>query len=288
MAVVDASGTAVGPATVTAAVGIIAAVGALALGTSTTSGDTAWWGAGTASGQGELLPADPSRRRDVSGVIMGTSATFGQVGIVHLASATANGQGELLYDNQQEASGTSTGQATTTAEAVILRVAGGTAKGTSALLISIPDVIQGSSYMTGFVIVERPLPPVRAVLPPTKQFRYGHRFQRGDLSIYLCDLGGPVLPAHISYTLYQFRSDGSRFRVGPRDRQPVPGTCGEFYVTGTAGECGQPGCWAVEWKIQRNGLAPVQVKMMEFMVVDAVLAACPCDTTPRVKKYGWS
>ena len=286
MAVVDALGTAIGAATVTGAAGVLVVVGGTSLGQATAFGDTAWWGSGTAMGVGELLPTDAVRRRDAGGVAMGMSAMFGQVGIIHLSSGTAYGVGTLIWDNQQEAGGTAVGTSLMSGEPLIYRGAGGIARGTSALLWSIPDVIRGSSLMFGDPVVERALPPIKAILPPPKQFRYGQRLTRGGLSIYLCNQAGPIIPAHISFTLYQVRSDGSRFRVGPKDRIPVPGSIGEFYVTGSAGECGQPGCWQIEWVVQQNGLSPVQTRRMDFLVVDA--AASPCDNTPRVRKYGWS
>jgi hypothetical protein len=138
------------------------------------------------------------------------------------------------------------------------------------------------------VEVESHLPAVRAVVAPPKTFRYLQVLQRGDLPIYICSRNGPVSPYAVSYTLYQQRPDGTKFQVGPAGRTPAEGEVGEYYVTGRAGESGQPGCWTVVWTWQRSFDGATETKNMEFRVEDAVLAADPRDVTVRVRKYGWN
>ena len=78
-------------------------------------------------------------------------------------------------------------------------------------------------------------------------FKWGQVFQRGDLPIFITDLANnPVSPFKVTYTLFYVGSGCAR-QVGPADRVPVQADVGEYYVSGVAGECAQPGDWLVEW-----------------------------------------
>jgi len=151
----------------------------------------------------------------------------------------------------------------------------------------VPNPIVGHATVTASPTIETSV-PVRAIVSDPKTFSYMQRFQRGDLPIHFSTAQGSYVPATVSYTLYQVREDGTRKRVGPRNRVPVAGTFGEFYVTGRAGESGQPGRWVVKWEYQRNYSYPVEEKEMAFQVVDAATLNCPLDTTPRCNRYGWN
>lgn len=127
-----------------------------------------------------------------------------------------------------------------------------------------------------------------AICPEPKSFRYLHVFQRGDLSIYICNADGPVAPVRVVFTLYFIRPNGSLKRVGPENRTPVSGMAGEYYASGRAGESDQPGCWLIRWEFQHQLCEVIQTKDMYFQVLDAVFAADPRDTTIRCRKYGWN
>jgi len=60
---------------------------------------------------------------------------------------------------------------------------------------------------------------------------------------------------------------------------------GEFYVTGLAGEGGQPGDWLIRWEVQNSAGAHIQTIEQRFQVLDAV-AVSPRDGH-RVNKHGW-
>jgi hypothetical protein len=119
----------------------------------------------------------------------------------------------------------------------------------------------------------------------TTAFTYLQPLSRGDLALYLSDEAGPVAPTSVSYTLFFVRPDFSLLEVGASRRVPVSGAVGEYYVTGRAGELGQPGRWLVRWEYQLSPHAPAQVKDKCFYVQDAVQS--PLDTTVRSVKYGW-
>lgn len=110
-------------------------------------------------------------------------------------------------------------------------------------------------------------------------FRWQQEFERGDLEIMLVDgQGEPRDPAHIWYTLHMVTPTGTLRRIGPARRTPTREDLGKFYVTGTAGEGGQPGPWVVRWAFQMTGTEPAVVRDERFEVVAA--------PTPWVKK-GW-
>jgi len=97
-------------------------------------------------------------------------------------------------------------------------------------------------------------------------FKWGQVFQRGDLPIFITDLANnPVSPFKVTYTLFYVGSGCAR-QVGPADRVPVQADVGEYYVSGVAGECAQPGDWLVEWKYQESFSSPCIADRMGFKV----------------------
>jgi hypothetical protein len=94
-------------------------------------------------------------------------------------------------------------------------------------------------------------------------------------------------PVFIGYTMFMVSSTGILHQVGPTDRKPAKADVGKFYVTGTAGENGQPGCWAVRWRYQKTYSEPIVERLVQFRVVDAVLDCARPDPVPRHCKYGW-
>lgn len=119
-------------------------------------------------------------------------------------------------------------------------------------------------------------------------FRWNQTFGRGDLEICLKDRQGNQRgPVFIGYTMFMVSSTGILHQVGPTDRKPAQADVGKFYVTGTAGENGQPGCWAVRWRYQRTYSEPIIEQLQQFRVVDAVLDCDRPDHVRRHCKYGW-
>lgn len=109
-------------------------------------------------------------------------------------------------------------------------------------------------------------------------FKWGHLFQRGDLPIYITDTAGnPLDPHKIEYTLlyqpkkhYEDRPAVPCHPIiaGPCHRVPVQAAMGEYYATGCAGECGQPGQWYAKWVIQEYFQGPLLEDQFGFEVFD--------------------
>lgn len=98
-------------------------------------------------------------------------------------------------------------------------------------------------------------------------FKWGQVFQRGDLPIFIMDgANNPVSPYRVTYTIFFLGSSCLPRQVGPADRVPVQADVGEYYVSGVAGECAQPGEWLVEWKYQEAFDSPIIADRMGFKV----------------------
>lgn len=102
-------------------------------------------------------------------------------------------------------------------------------------------------------------------------FVWGHVFQRGDLPLFVTDLANnPLDPYSVKYTMYYYPKNAQcATRVGPECRTPVRVDVGEYYATGVAGQCGQPGDWCVEWKVQEVFNGPVLSSKFCFKVFDS-------------------
>jgi len=158
---------------------------------------------------------------------------------------------------------------------------------------SMPLPLSGQSIFSAFmdlVRVPRPLCPPA----PVKRFRYNQTLGRGDLEIVITDTSGqPFSPVSITFTFYQVVRGGQRQQVGPMRRRPVPdqreGQPGRYYVTGTAGELGQPGEWICVWTYQRSWwTSAVQVEQA-FRVEAAHVygCGCGCERDGYRRKRGW-
>ena len=121
------------------------------------------------------------------------------------------------------------------------------------------------------------------------EFRWNQTLGRGDLEICIKDKQGNQRgPVFIAYTMYQVTPTGVLHQVGPSDRRPAKADVGKFYVTGTAGENGQPGCWAVRWRYQKTYSGPIVEQLVQFRVLDAVLDCERPDPLRRNCKFGWN
>jgi hypothetical protein len=106
-------------------------------------------------------------------------------------------------------------------------------------------------------------------------FRWGYVFQRGDLPIFITDpAGNPADPFKITYSLsFQPKGAPCPRPAGPCDRVPVHADVGEYYVSGVAGQCGQPGQWFVDWKYQESFGSQLIADRMGFQVFDTAQLA---------------
>lgn len=222
------------------------------------------------------------------GVAAGTSSAVCAGGTIYLGTVRVLGTSSLEWDYFQDGEGVALGSSFASLDAVRVRTAKGVTLGTSFLKHVALLPILGLSYMSMHAEVLRS--PLKAITMGPKTFRWMQLLQRGDLAIFLCNLGGGiVIPTVIVYSLINVRSDGTRKYIGPRHRSPVNGEqAGEFYAVGLAGQGGQPGPWVIEWKIQRSSSDPLQVVEMDFCVLDGVLAQDPRDITDRKVKFGWN
>ena len=133
------------------------------------------------------------------------------------------------------------------------------------------------SVFLDLVRVPRPLCPP----PPVKRFRYNQTLGRGDLEIIITDDSGqPFSPANITFTFFQVVRGNQRQQVGPAGRRPVPdmheGKVGRYYVTGTAGELGQPGDWVCVWRYQRSFWTSFVLVEQHFRVEAGHVHGCGC------------
>jgi len=126
-------------------------------------------------------------------------------------------------------------------------------------------------------------------------FRYGHTFQKGDLPIFITDrVGSPFDPYCIKYTLYYQPKDSQCLvQAGPCGRTPVKADTGEYYATGYAGECGQPGQWYIRWCIQEYFDGPRTSQEFGFAVFDtaqfcASNAGLPASSGCTGTRHGWN
>jgi hypothetical protein len=289
MSVVDGSGTTVGSATVLGAAALFAVLSGTVAGQASVEGDMNPQGAGYAQGVSTPSGAAVSAYY-VNSDISGAASTTSAAGVLRLASGYTNGEGTLDWNYFVNGSGTSVGQASVTGSGIRVIVARSSwIFGSGSLIWSgAPLPIFGIATVVGAPVVDRHLPAVRAIVAPSKGFRYLQLLQRGDLPIYLCNNAGPVSPVWVGFTMYQVLPCGARKRIGPAQRTPAKGLVGEFYATGRAGESGQPGNWVIVWEWRHYFEGAVQSEEMEFQVLDAVAAADSRDITIRCRKYGWN
>lgn len=158
-------------------------------------------------------------------------------------------------------------------------------QGGSKVTISMPTPMVGYGNLSAFYVVDKILPPLcQQTTPPT--LRWGQDIQRGMLGVWLSDyVNCPISPFRVSYTLFMVTPSGQLTQVGPCNRTPAKGDIGEFYVTGIAGDLGQPGRWLIRWTYQVSFNGPCYYEQMPFDVLDAWLARVPDPN--RICKKGW-
>lgn len=200
-----------------------------------------------------------------------------------LCSATARGHGTMLCGNlltSGVAHGTGSLNAATP---ILIHILDPDIFGFGTLTWNGPLHAVGHGSLHGFLDVTHILSRCPPTLPT---FRWMQQFQLGDLELFTTDDGLPYSPAVCLFALYRVLPGGVRILVGDPNRRPAQQNVGHYYVTGTAGECGQPGEWVVQWRTQRFWNDQPTITELHFNVQDAV-AAGPPDPTLRSCKKGW-
>ena len=225
---------------------------------------------------------------DISGIATSSSSASASAQIRINVSGFVSGSGDLIDASLIEIAGVSIGSGDISGG--LHREVGisGSSWGSSALNLSIPEPIYGIAVVTAYMdVIHVPL-PICELTTISTIFRWGHVFTLGDLEFSLQDsCGNPFTPVSVSYTLYQMQQGDTLKQIGPSGRIPASYKVGCFYVTGTAGECGQPGLWAVCWKYQRTFSSSIIEEEHYFQVVDSVSCPIPGDNLARCCKYGW-
>ena len=116
-------------------------------------------------------------------------------------------------------------------------------------------------------------------------FVWGHVFQRGDLPLIIRDpVGNPAAPAVVTYTMFRYlKNCPTPVQVGPLNRTPVTAELGEYYVSGVAGENGQPGDWFVRWVYQESidsEKVEVPFPFKVYTTSQFSASSCRCSTKP--------
>ncbi len=108
-------------------------------------------------------------------------------------------------------------------------------------------------------------------------FQVGHVFQQGDLPFYSTSGGNASDPYLVTYTVFWLNpQDPNPVQVGAAGRTPLHAATGEYYASGIAGTCGQPGNWYVEWTYQETSGSPSVKVVFPFKVFDSAQYCVPC------------
>jgi hypothetical protein len=266
----DVSGTATGAATVDGSLAVLASASGTATGGSFTS---------TGFTAADLVASES---------LVGAANVSGDAVTTIYVSGFVQGAGDVTDASSKEVSGVASGGSVVTANAQRIVGLSGFILGSGSFNMSVPEPIFGVAIVTAHMEVIHVPPPLCEQPVVTLKFRYGHTFTRGDLEFKVMDRrGNPFGPVCITYTLYQMQRGCTLKQVGPSNRKPATAGVGCYYVTGSAGECGQPGLWAVRWRYQRTFGEPAVEKDCYFQVVDSVSCPIPGDTLARHCKYGW-
>ncbi len=269
MALVDVDGTATGVAVVDGSIAILTAI------SETLSG-------GGSAGSPVTI------NHEIVETLVGAGSASASSQTIFNVSGFVVGSGALIDARLLDAAGTTSGVAVVFGNLARYIDIAGLAIGGSSISLSVPETILGAALVTAYLeVIHVPL-PICQTPQISSSFRWGHTFTRGDLDICLVDAdNNPFKPVCVSYTLYQVVRGCVLKQVGASHRKPASSGLGCYYVTGTAGECGQPGLWAVRWHWQKTFGASAVDKDCYFQVLDAVLGPIPGDTLQRNCKYGW-
>lgn len=134
--------------------------------------------------------------------------------------------------------------------------------------------LRGVTTLAGLSVLWRLEPDIDAL----RSFAWGHRFQRGDLNLFLSKGAGGFSPYEVTYSLYRALPGDIFVLVGTPNRKPVVGAVGEYFVVGTAGEQGQPGVWEIRWSYRQSFRSPQETQTMRFRIdaSTSTLQYCSC------------
>lgn len=251
-----------------------------------------------------LLDGGIQDRIPVSGTASGTSTTSAQVGYILWVSGEALGDGPAegtltrrfitsgfphglgtLHLAHEDSQGHAFGLGVLSGTPVRPVALEGAVRGQGRLSWSYPLPLRGHTTLAAYMEVFQVPVPI-CLRAPVRSYRWGQDFQRGDLGIWLRQIGGfAISPFKVTYALYQVVPGNQQRLVGPPERVPATGDVGEFYATGIAGMGGQPGRWVIKWRYQVSFGGPTYEEAMEFDVLDTVLAGV--SDPNRVCKKGW-
>jgi len=242
---------------------------------------------GAATG-GSSAGSSASLKHEIVESLVGSASVSASTQAVFNMSGFLLGAGALIDARLMGIAGIAVGSGNITGDLRRSIGLSGYTWGSSNLALSIPEPIFGVAVVAAYMeVIHVPL-PICEVPTVSTAFRWSHVFTRGDLEFSVVDrFGNPFGPVNISYTLYQMQRGCTLKQIGPSGRIPASSGVGCYYVTGTAGECGQPGLWAVRWKYQRTFSNPIVEKDCYFRVEDSITCPAPGDTLPRACKYGW-
>jgi len=244
---------------------------------------------------------------DGSGTLTGSSSSSLTGAVIHYAQIVASGTSsvsavfERTINETALLSGSSFTELAITVDAPLTTLAGAS----SSALAGVKIISSGTLHFDGFgtISLTETLPTegssstsifgevvktnLFAKKCPPKTFKWMQLFQRGDLALFLQD--GKLVPSDVSlifFALYQVKGQ-SRVPRGPQRRTPAKGALGEYYVTGLAGESGQPGDWIIVWTYQAEPGDPLVNVEYPFKVVDSVVSEVSNSLLVRKRKYGW-
>lgn len=238
---------------------------------------------GTAAGEA-LLEGVPVRSVLEAGVTQGEASGAGTLARLFITSGFSLGHG-LLHLWHEDSSGHAYGLGVLSGVAIRPVALHGAFRGHGSLVWSYPMPLRGFTTLTAYMEVFRVPVPI-CLRPTVRSYRWSQDFQRGDLAIWLRQIGGAAIsPFRVTYALYQVVPGDQLRLVGPLERQPATGDVGEFWATGIAGAGGQPGRWVVKWRYQVSFNGPTYEEAMEFDVLDAFRAGVPDPS--RICKRGW-
>jgi hypothetical protein len=260
-----------------------------ATGSAVLSGPLAVFAAATGTVTGSASASTtPFVDHELLETLLGSAVVTASTQQVFDVSGFVVGQGLLIDARLLDLSGVALGSGIASASATRVIGLSGYTFGVSHVAFSVPEPIYGFAVVTAYMDVIHVKPPVCQTPQVSTKFRWGHTFTRGDLEICVVGAGGnPLGPVCMSYTLYKVVQGCQPIQVGPSGRKPARSGVGCYYVTGTAGECGQPGLWMVRWRYQRTFGDPVVEKDCHFLVLDSVLWPVPGDNLLRECKFGW-
>jgi hypothetical protein len=219
-----------------------------------------------------------------SGLVFGSTVVNPTVTSL-LASGTTVGSAQVT-EGDLTASGIVYGTGTLSGSHIRIIVLDPVVMGRGSLLWSGPLPVYGMGSLVSLLEVMRYPRPVCPCETP-RVFQWNQWFQIGDLELHPKDaVGLPYSPTVIVFAFYRILPGGAPLLVGDPNRRPVQQGVGHYYVTGTAGEGGQPGKWFIEWRWQRNWDDEPQTHREHFHVH----AHNPCHSEPefyRGRTQGW-